>query len=57
MTGIKDARVNGFENTTHGSSTTAMATSIGSTAIAGDGTTEPIDITTGTRAVGDAGIN
>src|ERR1700722_8718612 len=34
-----------------------MATNIGSTAIAGDGTTEPIDTTTGIRAVGDAGIN
>jgi hypothetical protein len=56
-TGIRDARVNGFNSTTHGDSSTAMATSTGSMAIAGDGTTEPIKTTTGIRAVGDAGIN
>jgi len=33
-----------------------MATSTSSTAIAGDGTKEPIKITTGIRAVGDTGI-
>src|SRR5258708_18411945 len=34
-----------------------MATSTGSTVIAGDGTTEPIKTTTGIRVVGDTGIN
>ena len=36
---------------------TAMATSSGDTAIAGDGTMEAIETTTGIRAVGDTGIN
>jgi hypothetical protein len=57
MTGIRDARANGFDSTTHGNSATAMATSTGSTAIAGDGTTDPIKTTNGIKAVGDTGIN
>ena len=57
MTGIRGARGNGFRSKTHGDSETETAASIGSTAIAGDGTTKPLDITTGIKDAGANGFN